>query len=193
MVNLILLKSTLIFGTIQLISMIALDSRNIALNTSIAFGIITSFINHATTSDIAKWSDRTMMLVGIYIDVHVIESMHLHLPSYFLIDHAFPDGKFQNTLNQIGHTSYLYFNPYLSSKLDGNLYFYIYYPYICYYFLSLSILSFIMSKWIESISINQIIQKILIYKNLHHQILILSFHITSHLLLTITHILILYR
>jgi len=183
MANPILLKSTLIFGTIQLISMIALECRNIALNTSIAFGIVTSIINHGTTSNIAKWSDRTMMLVGIFIDIHVIESMYL--PSYFLTDHMFHEDK-----------PYYYIN-------------YIFYPYICYYFLSLSIMSFIMSKMFERILIlnsskkqktnmnsqltlninhNSESNDVQLYKKYRLDI-ILSCHITSHLLLTITHIL----
>lgn len=183
MANLVLFKSSLIFGTIQLIAMIALESRNIAFNTSITFGILTSVINHAITSEIAKWTDRTMMLVGIYIDICVIESMHL--PPYFLTDHMFPEDK---------SSLYLKPNPYLSSNWESDLYYYIYYPYICYYFLSLSILSFIISKWIESIVKRQ-------YKQINeHGIfqksiltLILSCHITSHVLLTITHVLMLYH
>lgn len=175
--------------------MIALESRSIALNTTIAFGIITSFINHAITSEIAKWSDRTMMLVGIYIDVHVIESMHL--PSYFLTDHIFPEGNLNLKL---------YPNPYLSSNWESDLYYYIYYPYICYYFLSLSILSFIISKLLERILISKQYQYTTHYQektNSYYYLpfqkstslltLILSCHITSHLLLTITHILIFYH
>lgn len=158
--------------------MFALESRNIAFNTNIAFGIFTSIINHGTTSNIAKWSDRTMMLVGIFTDICVIESMHL--PPYFLTDPMFPEDK---------SSLYLKPNPYLSSNWESDLYYY-----ICYYFLSLSILSFIISKWIESIvkrHYTQINEHGIYHKSLLN--LILSCHITSHVLLTITHVLMLYH
>ena len=187
MVNPVLFKSSLLFGTIQLIAMIALESRNIVFNTSIIFGIITSVINHGSTTEIAKWSDRTMMLIGIYTDVRVIESMYLS--PYFLSDYTFPEGNLHSLNKKMEHCPYLYIKPYLSSNWERDLYYYIYYPYICYYFLSLSILSFAMSKWIESIlnsTTHNPFQKSLLY-------LISSSHITSHLLLTITHILMLYR
>lgn len=184
MVNPVLFKSSLIFGTIQLITMIALESNNILFNTSITFGIVTSVINHGTTSKIAKWMDRLMMLIGIYIDIYVIENMLLP-PNIF-------------TENE----QYLFIKPYLSSNWERDLYYYIYYPYVCYYFLSLSILSFIMSKCIESIFIKKMDKnKISPFQNVisntyqiqfkhPFQNIILSCHITAHLLLTITHILI---
>ncbi len=118
----------------------------------------------------------------------------MHLSSYFLTHHMLPEDNLHilNKPIEYEHDQYLHINPYLSSNRDSDLYYYIYYPYICYYFLSLSILSFIISKWIESISIPNTRSKIFIY-NRHTENLILSYHITSHLLLTITHILIMHH
>jgi len=198
MVNLVLFKSTIILGTIQLLTMIALNSQNIFFNTNITFGILTSLINHGTTSNIAKWTDRCMMLIGIYVDIMIIETMYL--PNIELL-------KFQEEFTLL---------LYISSNWKRDLYYYHYYPYICYYFLSLSILSFIISKYIlyifkndESILISKIIMKSKL-KQVYSRIidttnnnsyflfqndllqLSLSCHITSHLLLTITHILMLH-
>jgi hypothetical protein len=117
-----LLKSSYYFGIIHFIFMIITSSKNTLLNLNIIIGIVTSIINHGTTSDIAKYSDRVMMIIGIFIDIYVINN-HLY--------------------------------------------------YICYYTLSLSIASFLLSKYIT------------------YTVLSLYFHILSHLFLTVTHILLL--
>lgn len=119
MANLLLFMSSCIVGIIHLFFIIILQSTNLLLNTNIIFGIITSIINHGSNSLIAKWCDRFMMLIGIYIDIIII------------------------------------------------------YSYNCYYsclFLLLSILSFIISKYI----------------------MCYFYHIISHILLTITHIIMLF-
>ena len=183
MVNLILFKSSFIFGTIQLLSMISLESRNLLLNTSTTFGILTSVVNHGTTSYIAKWADRCMMLIGIYVDICVIETMYLNVSLPILTESS-------------ENEQYLDLNLYLSSTWERDLY-YIYY--MCYYFLSLSIISFIISKYIERS--NTLTQLESIYHSTKYNIisrnslfkLSLSFHIVSHLLLSITHILLFYH
>ena len=187
MVNFILFKSSFIFGTIQLLSMFSLESRNLLLNTSTTFGILTSIVNHGTTSDIAKWTDRCMMLIGIYVDICVIETMHVNVSLPILTDSSENEQYLDLDLN-----------PYLSSTWERDLY-YIYYHYICYYFLSLSIISFIISKYIERS--NTLTQFESIYHSTKYNILSrnslfklsLSFHIVSHLLLSITHILLFYH
>jgi len=137
MANTVLLYSTYVFGTIHIIYMIITLSNNHVLNCNILFGILTSIINHKTTSELAKWTDRIMMINGIIIDIYVTSSI-------------------RDT----------------------------YIQYISFYLLSQSILSFVISKiilFIRHTSDNGYSIKILN----------LLFHIISHLLLTLLHLLLL--
>lgn len=138
MANIVLLYSSYFFGSIHLFYIIYTNSNNILLNVNIFYGILTSIINHKITSEIAKWIDRSAMLIGIIIDVYIIESIDIDYIRYF-----------------------------------------------SYYFLFLSILSFISSKYISNFTL---------HNNNYYSIKILetSFHITSHLLLTLSHLFILY-
>jgi len=82
--NLILLKSSYYFGIIHLIFMFITSSKDIVLNLNIIFGISTSIINHGTTSDMAKYSDRIMMIIGVFIDIYLINN-HLYICYYTLV------------------------------------------------------------------------------------------------------------
>lgn len=76
MANKILLNSSYIFGIIHVLYMLINRSNNVLLNLNIVIGIFTSIINHKLTSSIVKWIDRVIMLIGIIINLYIIETIH---------------------------------------------------------------------------------------------------------------------
>ena len=62
-----------------------IGSYNSLLNYNIVIGILTSIVNHKTTSNIAKWTDRCAMILGVFIDIHLISQIsYLYLQTYYL-------------------------------------------------------------------------------------------------------------
>lgn len=76
MTNNVLLLSSYIFGSLQVIWMIYLNTKRFDIICNIICGIITSIINHGRNSLISKWLDRFMMLIGIYIDLCIIDEIN---------------------------------------------------------------------------------------------------------------------
>jgi len=78
MVNRVLLYSSLICGGIHLVY----PSHLVVHRMAMMSGVMTSIWNHGTTSPIAKWTDRGMMMVAVIVHVRMY---HHYLATLYCI------------------------------------------------------------------------------------------------------------
>ena len=71
MVNVYLYRSSLICGAIQFLFMTFYNTK---LNLVIFYtiGILTSIWNHGTTSEVAKWVDRFIACMAMFVDLYCL-------------------------------------------------------------------------------------------------------------------------
>jgi hypothetical protein len=170
MANPILFKSSLILGIIHLIAIFITNKKKYEYKNiehhrqlliyNVLGGIFTSILNHSTTSTLSKWLDRSMMVIGIYNDIYLIKFITNPTDVYSNLKYLSPS--LSLSMSQCE----------LNMNMNMNQLF-------IYYFLSLSILSFLFSKIISKKN-NEF--------GFDPFLLQMSFHITSHILLTTTHI-----
>ena len=68
MANHVLFASSLFFGFLHLALILFFQPVPLLFSYGVLCGVFSSLWNHGSTSDIAKWSDRIMMVVGAVVD-----------------------------------------------------------------------------------------------------------------------------
>jgi len=78
MANRILFASSVICGLLHILAMIMFAPPNILLITFLC-GSISSIYNHGSTKNLAKWTDRIVMVIGMIIEFFFASNTHVVL------------------------------------------------------------------------------------------------------------------
>lgn len=75
MVNVVLYRSSIISSVLHTIGYVIFKPNNQLLLTIVTMGLFTSLWNHKVTCNIAKYTDRAMMILGFISNLYIISTI----------------------------------------------------------------------------------------------------------------------